>query len=250
MCSNFDFVIYLSIGPQSKPCWCGNSDNRKFCATDPLYCHKNSGTCRDSTICAPAKYFQATNGACTDMTVKTCPVKEEYSSPSSVTDFFVGSTADDAVCTKCPPGQIQPFSSTDVDANGGSNVYKCFQCARGFFETADRMKCVECAVGRHSNTKGAVKCDDCVAGSYSNAIASTSCTTCGSGQYTNMTGSTACLNCPKGRYLSDASNDKNEKDELKDCKWCPILKYNPFTGQSACSACPNAKKEGAIVCVG
>ena len=73
-----------------------------------MHCHKDSGTCRKGDkICAAAKYFQASNDACRDMTVKTCPVKEEYSSPSSITDFFVGSTANDATCTKCSSGQIQ-----------------------------------------------------------------------------------------------------------------------------------------------
>ena len=50
----------------------------------------------------------ATNGACRDMTVKTCLVTEEYKSPSSITNSFVGSTANDASCSKCSPGQIQP----------------------------------------------------------------------------------------------------------------------------------------------
>ena len=107
-------LFKLWIGSQSVPCWCGDSDDRNFCSnigqgktTQSLYCHKDSATCRKGDkICAAAKYFHI--DACIDMTVKTCAVKEEYSSPSSITDFFVGSTANDAICTKCPLGQIQP----------------------------------------------------------------------------------------------------------------------------------------------
>ena len=217
----------------------------RACSEGKMSLANDATGCQD--LCLPGTYLL--NGACVDMTTKTCIGGQGFFSASSKpldSKFPLhGSTANDGTCTPCSSGYFKTETAAVI----------CTSCIAGMFATSGASTCTDCFTGQYNDvaTGGVSACKVCPAGTFREdpkATALAQCEGCYAGQYSSASAA-ACIECPAGTKLKDKTGDPPLHDNVDDCTDCEVNSYNPFPGLGAeCFPCLSAKTARATECGG
>lgn len=136
-------------------------------------------------------------------------------------------------CHECAAGQ---FSGPELQGDPRRHVY-CVNCAVGrFTNTVGSTTCTVCPAGKHTETRfgGAITCVTCVAGKYTtlqmNSEGSTTeCVSCEAGTYAPAPESSSCIDCPAGKF-----NSAMGQSSALACQACLWGTYSPDAGKASC----------------
>ena len=108
------------------------------------------------------------------------------------------------------------------------------KCTSGTYFSDLVFRCVDCELGRFSDTGGQRLCQLCPVGRFQNSTGATACRGCSLGRYSSETGrSQTCAPCVAGRYSGQEGSDA--------CSPCSVGTFSASDSASVCFSCGDGK---------